>query len=346
MLKQMTEKKKRNLKLDNMKFLLIFLVVLGHISEKYTADYSGFKIIFLIIYVFHMPAFLFISGLLSKGTVDRRKYRNIFSYLMLYFVIKIVRNGVNYVINGSGSFSILSESGLAWYAGALFAYCLITVFLKSADKRWVLICSVILGCFAGYDSNLGDFLILSRIIVYYPFFLLGYMTDTDKLMKTAGKVSVKVVSAVGVGVFVALFAIYGEELYWIRPLLTGRNPFSELEYYSSYGLVLRFVYYIAVIAIILMLIALVPNIKVPMLTGIGSRSIAVYTFHFCFIDVIWGIFGFGEWMRFSAEGISFYLGMTAMAAAITLVASLPVFVRLIKFLTTPRLKAERRFIDE
>ena len=68
-----------------MKFVLIFLVVLGHISEKYTDDYGGFKIIFLIIYVFHMPAFLFVSGLLSKRTIDRRKYENIFSYLMLYF---------------------------------------------------------------------------------------------------------------------------------------------------------------------------------------------------------------------------------------------------------------------
>lgn len=342
----MTEIKKRNLKLDNMKFMLIFLVVLGHISEKYTDDYGGFKIIFLIIYVFHMPAFLFVSGLLSKGTIDRRKYENIFSYLMLYFVIKIVRNGVNYVINGSGSFSILSESGLAWYAGALFAYCLITVFLKNADKRWVLICSVILGCFAGYDPNLGDFLILSRIIVYYPFFFLGYMIDTEKLMKIAGKISAKALSVIGLGVFAAVFVMYGERLYWIRPLLTGRNPFSELEYYSAYGLILRFVYYIVVAAIILTLITLVPNIKIPLLTGIGSRSIAVYTFHFCFIDVIWGIFGFGEWMRSSAEGIVFYLGMTAMAAAITAAASLPVFVRLVRFLTTPRLKAERRFINE
>lgn len=342
----MTEIKNRNKKLDNMKFLLIFLVVLGHISEKYADDYGGFKIIFLIIYMFHMPTFLFVSGLLSKGTIDKRKYRNIYSYLMLYFVIKIVRNGVNYVINGSGSFSILSESGLAWYAGALFAYCLITVFLKNADKRWVLICSVILGCFAGYDSNLGDFLILSRIIVYYPFFLLGYMTDIERLMRAAEKIPYKALSIAGLGTFITVFVIYGEKLYWIRPLLTGRNPFSELEYCSSYGLVLRFVYYIAVTAIILMLTALVPNIKIPLLTGIGSRSIAVYTFHFCFIDVIWGVFGFGEWMKSHTDGIILYLGMAAMAAAITAAASLPIFVKFVKFLTTPRLKNSTEIHNE
>lgn len=336
----MTENKKRNLKLDNMKFLLIFLVVLGHISEKYTEDYTGFKIIFLTIYVFHMPAFLYISGMLSKSTIDKRKYRNIFSYLILYFFIKIFRNGVSFLVYGSGSFSLLSESGLAWYAGALFAYCLMTMMAGKADKRWLLACSVILGCFAGYDGELGDFLILSRIIVYYPFFLLGYMTDINSIMKNARKASLKVLSAAGIAAFLAVFAVYGEKLYWIRPLLTGRNPFSELEFFSEYGLVLRFMYYIAVMVIILMLIVLTPDVRIPAITGAGSRSIATYALHFCLIDVLWGVFGFGTWMQANAEGIYMYLGMAAIAFVIVMVTSLPILAEMVKYLTTPKLATE------
>lgn len=334
----MTVEKQRNLKFDNVKCLLIFLVVLGHISEKYTGDYSGFKIIFLIIYVFHMPAFLYISGLLSKNTIDKKKYNNIFSYLMLYFVIKIIRNGVNYLINGKGSFSILSESGLAWYAGALFAYCIITVLMSRVDKRWLLICVVILGCFAGYDNKLGDFLILSRVIVYYPFFLLGYMTNIDKLMLYTSKLSLKVASLLGLTAYLVIFSVYGEKLYWIRPLLTGRNPFSELEHFSTYGLVLRLVYYVATILIIFMIIVVIPNIKIPLLTGIGSRSIAVYALHFCLIDVLWGILGFGHWMQTNAQGIWFYIGMIFAAVIIVVATSLPIFVKMLKYFTTPRIR--------
>ena len=97
----------RVVKWDNMKFLLIFCVVIGHISEMYTGNYIWFKRLFLFIYVFHMPAFLFVSGLFSKKTVKERRFKTIFSYLILYFVIKILRNGIHYVVYGKGSFSIL-----------------------------------------------------------------------------------------------------------------------------------------------------------------------------------------------------------------------------------------------
>ena len=329
--------KNRNLKLDNLKFLLIFLVVLGHISEKYTGDYTSLKVTFLTIYVFHMPAFLFVSGLLSKSTIDKKKYQKIFSYLMLYFAIKVFRNGINYIINGKGGISLLSESGTAWYVGALFAYCIVTLLLRRVDKRWLLICVVILGCICGYDQSIGDYLILSRIIVYYPFFLLGYMSDVDKLMTYTGKISFKVVSSIGMLLFLSIFALYGDELYWIRPLLTGRKPFSELEYFSMYGLILRFIYYIVVMLIIFMLISVVPNIRIPLLTGIGSRSLAVYSLQFFFIDVIWGVFGFGDWMQANTTGLWFYFGMVIMSAFIVVISSLPVFVKMIRFLTTPRL---------
>ena len=51
---------------DNLKGLLIFLVVLGDFFWQYS-DYRGILGMTLAIYVFHMPAFVFISGYFSKS---------------------------------------------------------------------------------------------------------------------------------------------------------------------------------------------------------------------------------------------------------------------------------------
>lgn len=50
---------------DNIKCLLIFLVVFGHMLEPQTG--GGVNFIYLNIYSFHMPAFIFVSGWFSRG---------------------------------------------------------------------------------------------------------------------------------------------------------------------------------------------------------------------------------------------------------------------------------------
>ena len=51
---------------DNFKFFLIFCVVLGHYSGYYTDDIENMRRLFFFLYLFHMPAFIFVSGLSVK----------------------------------------------------------------------------------------------------------------------------------------------------------------------------------------------------------------------------------------------------------------------------------------
>ena len=55
--------KVREYKFDNLKILLILLVVLGHIIEPF----YKLNTLYLIIYAFHMPVFVYISGYFAKG---------------------------------------------------------------------------------------------------------------------------------------------------------------------------------------------------------------------------------------------------------------------------------------
>ena len=48
---------------DNLKFILILLVVVGHLADTFTGESESFRALYLFIYSFHMPLFFFISGL-------------------------------------------------------------------------------------------------------------------------------------------------------------------------------------------------------------------------------------------------------------------------------------------
>ena len=70
---------------DNLKLFLIFLVVLGHLSFDYFDSSQMFRTISMVIYTFHMPAFVFISGLFCKRSVnsDSPPIKRFFSFMML-----------------------------------------------------------------------------------------------------------------------------------------------------------------------------------------------------------------------------------------------------------------------
>jgi fucose 4-O-acetylase-like acetyltransferase len=56
----------RDLKIDSLKGFAILLVVLGHAIQTSTDNFDN-NIFFRIIYSFHMPLFMFLSGFIAYG---------------------------------------------------------------------------------------------------------------------------------------------------------------------------------------------------------------------------------------------------------------------------------------
>lgn len=80
----------RDLYWDSLKFILIFLVVLGHTLEINIPDGSVNRAIYNTIYLFHMPLFVFVSGRFSH-IKDRDKYKKgILRLIETYVVFQIV----------------------------------------------------------------------------------------------------------------------------------------------------------------------------------------------------------------------------------------------------------------
>jgi fucose 4-O-acetylase-like acetyltransferase len=103
---------------DNAKGVLIFLVVFGHFLLPYRSVSLVGKV-FNLIYLFHMPAFVFVSGYLSRIVSDNRKsvIKLCFAYLIfnsLMMVYSAIYEGITP--------SLLKPYYSYWYLLALIAY--------------------------------------------------------------------------------------------------------------------------------------------------------------------------------------------------------------------------------
>ena len=57
---------------DNLKCLLIFLVVVGHfLIPVYHDSGRSIEAVYFFIYLFHMPAFIFVSGFFAKSYLKK-----------------------------------------------------------------------------------------------------------------------------------------------------------------------------------------------------------------------------------------------------------------------------------
>lgn len=273
--------KERVYKYDNLKFVLIFFVVLGHFGEYGKPDPIMRSVVFFI-YIFHMPLFLFVSGLFAKRTVYAEKLQasKVLPYFVLYAGIKILYFVEKMLLtHGKAEFTLFKAKSVEWYMFVTGVFLLLTFALRGVQWIYVLLFSILLGCFSGYDASIGDFLCMSRIIVFYPFFFLGVHTDPDKLIKFLKKKWVVVCSVIYLAVLLVLLFTQINAFWTIASLFSGRNPFSKIRHISpSWGFALRGLYYPFVAVTAISVMALVPAGKTWM-SSLGQRTLQIYALH-------------------------------------------------------------------
>ena len=92
-------KKERNLLIDYLKGFAILLVILGHSIQYNAPDFFDHNILFRIIYSFHMPLFMFVSGFLAFSTFKAtgnslmKRFRSLVIPFFVWFIISYFVNG-------------------------------------------------------------------------------------------------------------------------------------------------------------------------------------------------------------------------------------------------------------
>lgn len=324
---------KRIQKWDLLKFFLMFCVVLGHFADVHAGTNEFAQSLYLLIYSFHMPLFMFISGLFSKNMVNEKQWDKMLGYLVLYFFLKLVKFIYDAVFDQCFTFRVFGETGIAWFMFALFAFAVITVFTSRYKPAGVLVFTILLSLFAGYDNEIGSNFVLSRIIVLYPFYYVGYCIDPKKVVIfSKGKIK-KIVALVLIGVLIwVAFTFKG--LYITRPMFVCQHPYEKLNEYAAFGPLIRLACYAVSALACICFIVITPNrIGKGFIARFGQYTLPVYCFHYLIIYLVYRTFKITDYVT---EDTMMWLIFPLALATTLLLSNKWLNILIVKLMEIPR----------
>ncbi len=179
------DKGTRDFGLDNAKFLLIILVVLGHALELFPNSGPFTDVGWKFIYSFHMPAFAFVAGCLSTRYAKFSMGNLVLAartLLIPYLIFQAAYSWADYALHPArqvgGDFIFFPYIHL-WFLPALFMWRM--VLGAAARSIWFLPPAIVAALGAGWidiHPLLGAF---ARTITFLPFFLAGYYLRNHRL---------------------------------------------------------------------------------------------------------------------------------------------------------------------
>ena len=258
--------KERSPLFDNMKMVLIILVVFGHALEEISLEHE-YGIIRACIYSFHMPVFIFISEYFSGGGTSESK-KIIVNCGIPYFIFNTI-----YAIWTERTFfvNVFLPRYIFWYFFSLLIWRLLINDLKKIKGLWLW--ALLFGLYIGVIREADRFMSISRIIAFSPYFIIGGMLDEVRVRKIR-KVPKRY--AILLSILMACAVI----LLQINALVPVKS-YENIQCYNAsgmsnlQGIIIRiFSYGIGFMAALCM-INLLPD-KKTWYTKYGSRTVVIY----------------------------------------------------------------------
>ena len=159
---------------DNLKGILILLVVIGHFVLPMERTRPVWAI-FYIIYLFHMPMFAMVSGYFAKGMYRNGTFKmeRFLRILWLYIVFKMAVHITENLAAGTSFMKPIDfffEGGSPWYLLAMMWWYLSIPFTSMFKPKAVMATAFVISILSGYQVSLGDGLAMCRTLAFAPFF--------------------------------------------------------------------------------------------------------------------------------------------------------------------------------
>ena len=292
---------------DNAKFILIFFVVFGHLLYSYIEVDSVVYSFYKIIYTFHMPAFILISGFFAKGFYRKGYVRELTKKLIVPYIIFQLVYSVFYYFLRKDSFQvdIFDPHWSLWFLLSLFCWNVLLFAFTKMRPLFSILLAFAIGLGVGYIDWISNYLSLSRTFVFFPLFLLGYYLKKEHfyfITKPKAKiVSVFTVLIVTIGVI--MFPDINETWF------LGSKPYTHFTDETIYGFFSRVGVYILNLVMAASFFSFVPK-KQQFFTKWGRNTLYVYLLHGFFVQT------------FRESDINQYLYNTQTIIILTLVSLL------------------------
>jgi fucose 4-O-acetylase-like acetyltransferase len=289
--------------IDNSKGALIFLVVFCHFIADSLPYSSVLNAAYILIYTFHIPLFVFFSGFLSK---DGEKHRDtaVVRFLALYLFCTVgftffsdLLYSLTMLAQGftpgllwdrlaltvkDTLFSVFTATGPSWYLLSLLFWRLLTPYLKA--KRLIFI-SLVLALVVGGIPQAGPVMSLSRTIVFFPFYLLGYHFDRTLFDGLAQKINA-VVKMIAAGILLVILILIQQDIIRLPyGILYAFSCYQDCGYSFAGGVMARGLVFLLAVVISLCFLCLIPK-KETFLAKWGGASLGIYILHMFLIPVV------------------------------------------------------------
>ncbi|MDO3411817.1 acyltransferase family protein [Saccharibacillus sp. CPCC 101409] len=261
---------------DNLKFLLIALVVVGHAIEPLSSD-PALRPLYLTIYAFHIPLFVLISGYFCKNiTSTDYRIKVVGSLVVPYLIFETLYSLYDYAFSGGQrlTFSYFTPYWLMWF---IFSSIIWKAVLPYAVKiRGALPISIVVAVLAGYATDAEYYASISRTIVFFPFFLAGYYLDKKTIIRLRTPLlkglSIFVLAAAGV-IMVKYGSFIRAEWFY------GSLPYRALGHPEWTAGLYRIAAYAASVLIGGAVMILMTGRTVPHVSKLGRNTLYAYLLH-------------------------------------------------------------------
>lgn len=244
----------------------MLLTVFAHILFQLQDNSDTINRTVNIIYMFHMPAFVFISGFFGKSERSH-SFESIIRLIFLYFIFNSVI-GLVY-----GFTSLLSPMYSYWYLVALIVWRLTAH--RIAEFKEIKLILFVIALFVGFYPSIDNTFAAARIICFYPYYMCGYLLDREESEKLINKKYINRM-AVGSVLAIAVLLLSSAADSYFSFTDSALQMLGYDEPIHSFG---RIVLYIIAFLAIYALRCLSPDKKIPLLTMLGRNSLWIFVLH-------------------------------------------------------------------
>ena len=274
----------RNLRVDGLKFFLVCMVVLGHCIQPFRYDSMVLGGMYGIIYSFHMPLFVILSGYFFRvDDLAKEAWRclRLFETFVVVTLVFWLLSGMSYTWP-----LVRIGSCPSWYLFSLVCWRAIgNLALKKMPFKCLFALSALASVMLYIVLNVGEGMFgIMRTVQFFPYFLFGYALSLRIInLETPKSSFLYVIATMSIFVFMLYptYAIHTQEfqnvgiLHWSK--MFGVNILGAAE-----------VFLFVKIASIAMSYAVWRIVKLPdCVTYYGKYTLLVFIVHTMFLPLMY-----------------------------------------------------------